>query len=105
MTAIRPVGTVSAPRAAESRTIASATVGLCGVAILVVLSIAFIAYSNRDVPDALASIGGGAVGALATMLTTYAPAPIVGGRRTTDPPPEIPPPAPDPQPVKADPSL
>ena len=92
----RPVGPVAAPRGAESRTIALATGGLSLVALLVVLSIAFIAYSNRDVPDALASIGGGAVGALATMLTTFAPAPIVGGRRASDPPPEIPPTPPAP---------
>lgn len=84
-------------RGTESRTIAVATIGLCVIAFVVVAAIAIIAYHDKDVPDALASIGGGAVGALATMLTTFTPAPVVGGRRVTDPVPE-PTPEPEPEP-------
>lgn len=45
-----------------------------------------LAFHGRDVPDALATIAGGAVGALATLLTNYVPAPVPGGRRVGDPP-------------------
>lgn len=58
-------------------------------------------------PDALAGIGGGAIGSLATLLTTYAPTGIIGGRRGSDPTPAIPsptaataPPGPPPLEVK-----
>ncbi len=59
-----------------------ATAAGCSGGILV------LAFNQRDVPDALATIAGGAVGALATLLTNYIPAPVPGGRRATDPPPE-----------------
>lgn len=49
-----------------------------------VFSIAFLAWERVPVPDAIASIGGGAVGALATLLATYLPSPVPGGRRAID---------------------
>jgi hypothetical protein len=80
----------------ESPTIRLAVMSLGAVAILCVASIVMLAYNGADVPDALAGIGGGAAGALATLLTTFTPSPIPGGRRVADlqvvpvgePPPE-----------------
>lgn len=51
-----------------------------------VFSIAFLAWEKVPVPDAIASIGGGSVGALATLLATYLPSPVPGGRRAIDAP-------------------
>ena len=68
----------SAVRLAVAALGTTAATGAVGILIL--------AFNGRDVPDALATIAGGAVGALATLLTNYVPAPIVGGRRATDPP-------------------
>jgi hypothetical protein len=70
---------------AESPTIRLAVMALGGVGILCVSSILALAWVGEDVPDALSVIGGGATGALATLLTTFTPAPLPGGRRMTDP--------------------
>lgn len=75
----------------ESPTIRLAVLALGLVALTCVASIVGLAWQGADVPDALAGIGGGAAGALATLLTTFTPAPIPGGRRSTDPLPEPPP--------------
>lgn len=80
----------------ESPTIRLAVLALGAVAVLCVASIVFLAWTGADVPDALAGIGGGAAGALATLLTTFTPAPVPGGRRVTDAPPLDPPPPPVP---------
>lgn len=69
---------------AESPTIRLAVLALGAVAIMCVASIVGLAWNGSDVPDALAGIGGGAAGALATLLTTFTPSPIPGGRRLTD---------------------
>ncbi len=69
---------------AESPTIRLAVVSLGTVAVLCVASIVFLAWHGSDVPDALAGIGGGAAGALATLLTTFTPSPVPGGRRMMD---------------------
>lgn len=69
---------------AESPTIRLAVVALGALALLCVGSIVFLSWQGADVPDALAGIGGGAAGALATLLTTFTPSPIPGGRRLTD---------------------
>jgi hypothetical protein len=68
----------------ESPTIRLAVMALGAVAVLCVASIVFLAWTGSDVPDALAGIGGGAAGALATLLTTFTPSPIPGGRRVAD---------------------
>lgn len=69
---------------AESPTIRLAVVALGAVAVLCVVAIAILSWIGKDVPDALAGIGGGAAGALATLLTTFTPSPVPGGRRVTD---------------------
>lgn len=80
----------------EFTAIRLAVMALGAVAVLCVLSIVVLSIVVLDVPDALAGIGGGAVGALATILTTYTPAPVTGGRRVSDPSPPDVPPAPSP---------
>jgi len=72
---------------AESPTIRLAVWALGAVAFLCVSAIVFLSWSRAPVPDALAGIGGGAAGALATLLTTFTPSPMPGGRRATDAPP------------------
>lgn len=74
----------------ESPTIRLAVLALGAVAILCVVAIVVLSWAHADVPDALAGIGGGAAGALATLLTTFTPSPVPGGRRSTDPLPEPP---------------
>ena len=71
----------------ESPTIRLAVIALGTVAVLCVASIVLLSWHDSDVPDALAGIGGGAAGALATLLTTFTPSPVPGGRRITDAPP------------------
>ncbi len=78
----------------ESATIARVVTALGLVAFLCVAMIGFLAWDKAPVPDALASIGGGAVGALATLLVTFAPSPVPGGSRSTDIPKAPPPPVP-----------
>lgn len=68
----------------ESPTIRLAVMSLGAVALMCVASIVLLAWNGSDVPDALAGIGGGAAGALATLLTTFTPSPIPGGRRSVD---------------------
>lgn len=68
----------------ESATIIKVVVALGVVAVLCVALIGFLAWDKVPVPDALASIGGGAVGALATLLVTFTPSPLPGGRRAAD---------------------
>lgn len=68
----------------ESPTIAWATRGLALIGLGCVAAMTFLAWERTPVPDALASIGGGAVGALATLLTTFTPSPVPGGRRLAD---------------------
>jgi hypothetical protein len=52
--------------------------------VLCVLLIGLLSWNEVPVPDALAGLAGGAVGALATLLTTFTPSPVPGGRRVTD---------------------
>lgn len=68
----------------ESPTIRLAAAMLGGTALVCVSLIGFLSWEHAPVPDALAGLGGGAVGALSTLLTTFTPSPIPGGRRTTD---------------------
>lgn len=68
----------------ESPTIARAAVALGLIGTLCVAAMTFLAWHGTQIPDALASIGGGSVGALATLLTTFTPSPIPGGRRAAD---------------------
>jgi hypothetical protein len=68
----------------ESPTIARAALALGIIGFGCICAMTGLAWNGRTVPDALASIGGGAVGALATLLTTFTPSPLPGGRRTLD---------------------
>jgi hypothetical protein len=68
----------------ESPTIRQAATALGVIGFACVGSMTVLAYQTRPIPDALASIGGGAVGALATLLTTFTPSPLPGGRRAAD---------------------
>lgn len=68
----------------ESPTIARAAIALGVIGTLCVVAMTFLAWEGTQLPDALASIGGGAVGALATLLTTFTPSPLPGGRRVAD---------------------
>lgn len=68
----------------ESPTIARAAVALGVIGGACVAAMTFLAWNGSPIPDALASIGGGAVGALATLLTTFTPSPVPGGRRAQD---------------------
>ena len=68
----------------ESPTIKLAAVFLGVLALVCVGLIGILSWSGTPSPDALAGIAGGAVGALATLLTTFTPSPIPGGRRVTD---------------------
>lgn len=68
----------------ESPTIARAAIALGLIGTLCVAAMTLLAWEGTAIPDALASIGGGAVGALATLLTTFTPSPLPGGRRTAD---------------------
>lgn len=68
----------------ESPTIARAAVALGVIGAACVAAMTFLAWNGSPIPDALASIGGGAVGALATLLTTFTPSPVPGGRRGWD---------------------
>lgn len=74
----------------ESPTIRLAVAALGAIALLCIASIVALAWTGSNVPDALAGIGGGAAGALATLLTTFTPAPVPGGRRATDAAPDTP---------------
>jgi hypothetical protein len=77
----------------ESPTIARAAIALGGIGLMCVSAMTFLAWERTPIPDALASIGGGAVGALATLLTTFTPSPLPGGRRSADTPVVVSPPA------------
>lgn len=68
----------------ESQTIARAATALGAIGLVCVMAMTFLAWQRNPIPDALASIGGGAVGALATLLTTFTPSPVPGGRRAAD---------------------
>lgn len=69
----------------ESSTIRIAAGAIAMIGLVSILGIMLLAWERRDIPDALAAAAGATVGALATLLTTYSPAPVPGGRRATDP--------------------
>jgi hypothetical protein len=72
------------PATYESATINRAVTALAAIGMAAVAAIAALAFIGTQVPDALASVAGGTVGALATLLTTYMPSPVIGGRRAVD---------------------
>lgn len=71
----------------ESPTIRTAAILLGVVAVICVLMIGLLSWHNAPPPEALAALtgfGGVALGALGTLLTTFTPSPLPGGRRVTD---------------------
>lgn len=68
----------------ESPTIQLAALFLGTIGLACVATLGLLTWNGSDAPDALSSIAGGAVGALSTLLTTFAPSPLPGGRRVTD---------------------
>lgn len=79
---------------AESPTIRLATLMLGALAGICASGIVLLAATSRlaaapEALTALAGLGGAAAGALGTLLTTLTPAPLPGGRRTTDQIPAI----------------
>lgn len=71
----------------ESPTIRLAVIGLGALALAAVGGIIGLSATNRLQDAALAAlsgVAGSAAGALATLLTTFTPAPLPGGRRITD---------------------
>lgn len=71
--------------ARESPTIRYAAIALSIIGLVSVLAILLLAFYRRAIPDTLATTAGAAVGGLATLLTTFSPAPLAGGRRASDP--------------------
>ena len=72
---------------AESPTIRLACAALGGLAMTAVGGIIGLSATDRLQDAALASlsgVAGGSVGALATLLTTFTPSPVPGGRRASD---------------------
>lgn len=68
----------------ESNSINRAVIALAAIGLAAVLSITALAFQGNAVPEALSAVAGGAVTALATLLTTFTPSPIPGGRRAVD---------------------
>jgi hypothetical protein len=68
----------------ESQTIGRVVIGLVAIGLTAIVSITWLAWQKIPPPDALATAAGVAVGALATLLTTFTPSPIPGGRRAAD---------------------
>jgi hypothetical protein len=55
------------------------------IATLSIVGICALTAVGRPTPDGLFTIAGAAVGGLGTLLTTFTPAPLPGGRRSNDP--------------------
>jgi hypothetical protein len=69
----------------ESTIVQRAVTFLGVIAILSVAGICALAAVRRSIPEGLFTIAGAAVGGLGTLLTTFTPAPLPGGRRASDP--------------------
>lgn len=68
----------------ESATIGRVVIGLVVLGLTSVAFIGWLAWNRVPVPDSLTAIGVGSMTALATLLTTFTPSPIPGGRRAAD---------------------
>lgn len=68
----------------ESATIVRVVMGLVLLGLAAVGLIGALAWQDKRIPDALTAIGVGSMTALATLLTTFTPSPIPGGRRAAD---------------------
>lgn len=70
----------------ESHTIARVVIGLVLLGVSAVGLIGALAWVDKPIPDALTAVGVGSMTALATLLTTFTPSPLPGGRRGSDAP-------------------
>ena len=69
----------------ESPIVKRAVTFLGVIGILCLVGICTLAAVGRPTPEGLFTIAGAAVGGLGTLLTTFTPAPLPGGRRVSDP--------------------
>lgn len=69
----------------ESPIVKRAVTFLGVIAVLSIAGICTLAAVQRSIPEGLFTIAGAAVGGLGTLLTTFTPAPLPGGRRANDP--------------------
>lgn len=72
----------------ESPTIGRAVWMLGLIAILSVAGMIGLAWEKVEIPTALATAAGAAIGSIGTLLTTFTPSPVPGGRRAADVPVE-----------------
>lgn len=70
----------------ESPTIRNAVAFLGLTGILSVLGMIGLAWEKVEIPTALATAAGAAIGSIGTLLTTFTPSPVPGGRRAADVP-------------------
>jgi len=69
----------------ESPIVKRAVTFLGMIGVLSLVGICGLAAGQRSIPEGLFTIAGAAVGGLGTLLTTFTPAPLPGGRRASDP--------------------
>lgn len=70
----------------ESPTIRAAVAFLGVTGVISVLGMVGLAYEKVEIPTALATAAGAAIGSIGTLLTTFTPSPVPGGRRAQDAP-------------------
>lgn len=68
----------------ESATIGRVVIGLVVLGLTSVAFIGWLAWNHVPIPDSLTAISVGSMTALATLLTTFTPSPVPGGRRAAD---------------------
>lgn len=70
----------------ESQTISHVVTGLVALGLSSVGLIGWLAWTRVTIPDSLTAVAVGSMTALATLLTTFTPSPVPGGRRAVDVP-------------------
>lgn len=70
----------------ESPTIRNAVAFLGLIGVVSVLGMIGLALEKVEIPTALATAAGAAIGSIGTLLTTFTPSPVPGGRRAQDAP-------------------
>lgn len=68
----------------ESQTIARVVLGLVSLGLCSVGLIGWLAWNKVPIPESLTAVAVGSMTALATLLTTFTPSPVPGGRRAID---------------------
>lgn len=70
----------------ESPTIRNAVALLGIIGVVSVVGMIGLAWEKVEIPTALATAAGAAIGSIGTLLTTFTPSPVPGGRRAQDAP-------------------